>query len=83
MLSEHVGGVRSLFQLQGALLLSNLAFPRSQDLGIGSSVVSLLLPRDLLESIEFFSVEFVEFGVDVYWMLASEEQNPCRMYTDI
>jgi hypothetical protein len=32
--------------------------------------IPLLLARHLLESVEFFSVELVEFGIDVYGGLA-------------
>lgn len=48
-----------LFLLLGGLLSCR------EDLGVGSCGVSLLLVGHLLQTVEFFSVELIEFGGDV------------------
>lgn len=40
-------------------------FPRCENFGISSSIVSLLLARDLFEAVELLSIKFVELRVDV------------------
>ena len=58
VLSEHVlrfGTVPSSFDLLHPLLYFSIC----------CSLVSLLLARHFLQSVEFLAIEFVEFGVDI------------------
>lgn len=53
-----------------------LLFPFAQNISILGSVISLLLVGNLLESIEFFSIEFIELRIDVLGRISQESAQP-------
>lgn len=53
-----------------------LLFPLAQNISILGSVISLLLVGNLLESIEFFSIEFIELRIDVLGRISQESAQP-------
>lgn len=71
LVPEHI---RNITRILLSRLLSG-----SQDLRVLRGSVSLLLIRDLLKSVEFFSVELIEFGVDVYGELAQKHRHIHQM----
>lgn len=64
MLPEDVSGMCGRLRTWAGRFASFL-LPLAENVGILSSGISLFLVRDLLESVEFFSVKFIELRVDV------------------
>ena len=83
MLSEYVRSVRGFVRLGLGVALGDcfggLLFTASQDLGICGCDIPLFLTRDLLEPVEFLSVELVELRVDICVELAGLGGNNRRV----
>lgn len=60
---KHIGWPSVL--VPTGLLVPCLSFSLRRHLGVQSGIVSLLLVRDLLQTVELLSVQLVELGVDV------------------